>query len=295
MAIRTNKNNLVKIAIEGKVAPAIVWPNEIGHDGRIHNVPGIGSITYNVFVGDPAFGWAADHVEPGVSTILNADKRRDKPNISYNFLACVGNEVRILSGEAKGKKGVVIGHHGGAEHVICDFSTAVLEKLSLDDKFQIRAFGQGLKLTDYPKVSVRNIDPQALGKIGLKEKGGKLEVPVSAIIPGALAGSGLGEANTSSGDFDIQAADEKTLAKHGIDKVKLGDIVAFSDCDASYGWCYRKGAVTVGVVVHGSSHVSGHGPGVTTIMSSSTGALGLKTDLKANVGRYLKLGRYRSQ
>lgn len=291
--VRTNKDRLVKIAIEGKVAPAIVWPNEIGHDGKIHNVPGIGSITYNVLVGDPAFGWAADHVEPGVSTILNAEKRRDKPNLSYNFLACVGNEVVILSGEAKGKRGRVIGHHGGAEHVICDFPRSVLEKLSLDDKFQIRTFGQGLKLTDHPKVAVRNLDPQLLVKMRLRERGGKLEVPVAAIIPGLLAGSGLGETHASSGDFDIQTADKKALAKHGIDKIRLGDIVAVADHDASYGWCYRKGAVTVGVVIHGDSNVSGHGPGVTTLLSSPIGDIVPKLNKAASVGRYLKLGRFR--
>jgi hypothetical protein len=292
--IKTNKDRLVKIAVEGKVAPAMVWPNEVGHDGRVHNIPGIGSITYNVLVGDSAFGWEADHIEPGVSTILNAEKRRDKPNLTYNFLACAGNEVRIISGEAKGKKGRVIGHHGGAEHVICDFSKDVLEKLTLDDKLQIRTLGQGLQLVDYPQVIVRNIDPDLLFKMRIREKGKKLEVPVAAIVPGALMGSGLGESNTSSGDYDIQTADVEELKKHGLDKLKLGDIVAIIDHDASYGWCYRKGAVTIGIVVHGDSRVSGHGPGTTTIMTSSSGKLIPKLDKTSNVGRYLKLGRYRN-
>ncbi len=291
--LKTNKDRLVRIAVEGKVAPALVWPNEVGHDGTVHNVPGIGSITYNVLVGDRALGWMADHVEPGVSTILNPDKRRDKPNISYNFLACAGNEVIILSGSAKGKRGRVVGHHGGAEHVICDFAPAVLEKLAWDDKFQIRTYGQGLKLIDYPHVHVRNLDPALLSNMRIKERRGRLEVPVSAIVPGMLMGSGLGEAHASSGDYDIQTADRDALAKHGLDRLKLGDIIAIADHDASYGWCYKKGAVVIGVVVHGDSRVSGHGPGVMTIMSSPTGQLVPRLARDANVGKYLRLGRYR--
>jgi hypothetical protein len=133
--LKVNKDHLVEIAVEGRVAPALAWPNTVGHDGLARNLPGPGSITYNVLVGDSAFGWMGDHVEPGVSTIFNPDKRRDRPNAAYNFLACAGNEVIVMSGEAKGKRGKVVGHHGGVEHVICDFPTPVLEKLALDDKW----------------------------------------------------------------------------------------------------------------------------------------------------------------
>jgi hypothetical protein len=291
--LRTNKDRLVRIAVEGKVAPALSWPNEVGHDGRVHNVPGPGSITYNVMVGDRALGWRADHVEPGVSTILNADKRRERPNLTYNLLACAGNEVRVISGEAKGKKGVVIGHHGGVEHVICDFPKSVLDKLALDDKFQIRTFGQGLELVDYPSIYVRNVDPGLLSKMSIREIKGKLEVKVATVIPGMLMGSGLGESHASSGDYDIQISDEAATSKYGLNSLRLGDVVAIADHDASYGWCYKKGAVVIGVVVHGSSYVSGHGPGVMTVMNSVAGNIVPKVDAKANVGRYLRAGRYR--
>ncbi len=291
--LKTNKDRLVEIAIEGKVAPALVWPNSVGSDGQVHNLPGIGSITYNVLVGDSAFGWMADHIEPGVSTILNPDKRKDQPNVAYNFLACIGNDVTVLSGNAKGKKGVVTGHHGGAEHVIVDFPKTVLAKLSHDDKFQIRAVGQGLRLFDYPLVTVKNCDPRLLDKMAIADRDGKLEVAVTAIVPGMLMGSGLGTTNTSSGDYDIQSSDVAALAKYGLDTLKLGDIVAIRDHDASFGWCYRKGAVTVGVIIHGDSRISGHGPGVATIMTSSLGHILPKIAKDANIGKHLKLGRYR--
>ena len=91
----------------------------------------------------------------------------------------------------------------------------------------------------------------------------------------------------------IQSSDAPTLAKHGIDKLKLGDIVAITDHDASYGWCYRKGAVTIGLIIHGASQLSAHGPGVTTLMTCRSGRIIPVPDANANVGRYLKLGRYR--
>ncbi|MBI4211964.1 MAG: DUF4438 domain-containing protein [Deltaproteobacteria bacterium] len=291
--IRTNENQLVKIAIEGKVSPPSVWPNEVGHDGQVHNVPAVGGITYNVIVGDSAFGWAADHVEPGVSAIVNHEKRSEKPNVAFNFLACVGNDAIVISGEAKGKKGVVIGHHGGVEHVMIDFAEDVLEKLTNDDKFQIRAIGQGQKLLDYPQIRVSSLDPRLLQKMGIKEKKGKLEVPVAGIVPGKLMGSGLGSLNVHTGDYDIMTSDRDVLKKHQIDHLKLGDVIAITDIDASYGWRYLTGAVMIGVVIHGDSHASGHGPGVTSIMTSPAGDIIPVIAKDANIGKYLKLGRYR--
>ena len=37
--LKLNETKLVKIAVEGKVAPALAYPNEVGHDGKVHNLP----------------------------------------------------------------------------------------------------------------------------------------------------------------------------------------------------------------------------------------------------------------
>lgn len=293
--IRTNKEKLVRIAVEGTVAPAMSWINEVGRDGIVRSLPGVGGITYNVLLGDSAYGWAADHIEPAVSSILNAEKRDKKPNMTYNFLACIGNEVTVLAGQAKGAKGIVTGRHGGMEHVMLDFPRATLEKLSLEDRFQIRTFGQGLELIDYPEILVSSLDPRLLEKMKLKGLKRGLEVPVAGIVPGKLMGSGIGELQSRSGDYDIQTADANLTKKHGIDKLKLGDIVAITDHDASFGWRYLEGAVVIGVVIHGDSFCAGHGPGVSTIMSSATGKIIPRIDPKANIGRYLKIGRFRGR
>lgn len=291
--LKTNEKKLVKIAVEGKVAPALAYPNTVGHDGRVHNVPSLGGITYNVLVGDPALGWEADHVEPGVSTVLNADKRTDRPNIAYNFLACVGNSATVLSGKAKGAKGTVIGHHGGVEHVMIDFPRSVLEKLSVDDRFQIRTFGQGLRLTEHPDIIVSSLDPRLLVKIKIREKGKKIEIPVAAIVPAKLMGSGLGESQSRTGDYDIQTADLSLLKKNKLENLRLGDVVAVMDHDASFGWRCLEGAVVIGVVIHGDSHMSGHGPGLTTIMSCPSNKIIPRLSAGANIARRLKLGRFR--
>ena len=66
--LTTNKDRLVQIAVSGPVAHSMASsPYRIKTDGTPITLPGTGGITYNVKVGDPACGWVADHVEPGVS------------------------------------------------------------------------------------------------------------------------------------------------------------------------------------------------------------------------------------
>jgi hypothetical protein len=58
---------------------------------------------------------------------------------------------------------------------------------------------------------------------------------------------------------------------------------------------YRKGAITIGVVVHSDCVLSGHGPGVTTIMTSSKGAIVPELDGTANIGKLLGIGVHRKK
>ena len=51
----------------------------------------------------------------------------------------------------------------------------------------------------------------------------------------------------------------------------------------------RWRAVTVGVVSHGSSNIAGHGPGVTTLLTSASGALEPVLDERANLATILGL------
>jgi hypothetical protein len=291
--LRTNVDKLVKISVVGEVASPVYGKGvyNISAEGVPMVLPGVGGITYNVRVGDSACGWEADHVEPGVSIENKENDPRfgQGANTALNVLSCIGNEAVVVSGDAKGSKGVVTGKHGGIEHVLVDFQPETLEKLMLGDKVLVKAFGVGLKLLDFPEIKVMNMDPRFLEALDLKPNGDKLEVPVTHVIPAAIMGSGLGTNQTYSGDYDIQLFDEATRKEYGLDDLRLGDLVAILDADHSYGRIYRKGAVSVGIVVHTNCVTSGHGPGVTTLFTSSTGKIVPKIDSKANIAYLLKL------
>jgi hypothetical protein len=102
-------------------------------------------------------------------------------------------------------------------------------------------------------------------------------------------GSGLGQNQTYSGDYDIQLFDEKVNKKYGLDDLRIGDLVAIMDADHSFGRIYLSGAVSVGIIVHTNCVSSGHGPGVTTLFTSTTGKIVPKVDKKANIASLLKL------
>lgn len=280
------------MAIQGKVAlPDEFLPFEVGHDGVGRALPGTGSITYNVHAGDPAFGWKSDHTEPGVSTSCTSDER---PFVKgYNFLACCGNEATVITGEAKGAKGTVLGTHGGVEHVMIDFPQKVLEKLTLDDKFLIKAFGQGLELTDYPEILCYNLSPALLKKMNIKENAEHLEVGVTHILPSKVMGSGIGSLSAARGDYDIMTQDSKAVKEYRMDEICIGDLVAVEDSDNSYGRCYRKGAITICTVIHCNSYAAGHGPGLMALMTCSKSQIKPFVDSKANIARMLKIGRYK--
>jgi hypothetical protein len=266
-------------------------PYVISADGRPLVLPSVGGITYNVRVGDPAIGWSADHVEPGAS-IINTEKSIGSwsPNSGLNTLVCAGNEVKIVSGDAKGAKGVVIGKHGGIEHVIVDFPPTTLDKMVVGDKMQVKAYGTGMILTNYyPEIHAMNISPDLLSKIPLKEVKGTLEFPVTHIVPAAIMGSGLGSSHSYSGDYDIQMFDKKIVKKHGLGTLRFGDFVAITDADHSYGRIYRTGAVSTGIVVHSDCVIAGHGPGVMTVLTSSKGKIKPVINKKSNLRNYLKL------
>jgi len=292
--IRTNADRLVEMSLQCQVChPTGTGRYGVDHAGAPFLLPGVGGITYNVKVGDSAFGWAGDHIEPGVSAMIEQDKPEGAANQGLNFLACIGDEARVATGEAKGARGIVTGTHGGAEHVLIDFPDEALEKMTHDDKILIRAVGQGLALLDYPDVMVLNLSPAFFAKLGARAVRGKLAVPVAAVVPGMLMGSGVGSTSMGRGDYDIMATDPKMVEKYGLDRIRFGDIVAITDHDNRYGRSYREGAVSIGIVIHSDCRWAGHGPGVTTFLSSATPIIEPVVRRGANIADYLGIGRRR--
>ncbi|MDR1993959.1 MAG: DUF4438 domain-containing protein [Nitrososphaerota archaeon] len=290
--LKTNLEKLIKTSVVGEISsPTIRNVYTISATGKPQILPGVGGITYNLRVGDSALGWEADHVEPGVSV---ANKENDirsgqAANTAFNVLSCVGNQAIVASGDAKGSSGIVTGKHGGIEHVLVDFSGEVLEKLLPGDKILVRAYGTGLKLQEYPDIKVFNIDPMLLKVWDPKPSGEKLLVPVTHLVPAAIMGSGLGANQVNSGDYDIQFFDGGVVEQYGLENLRLGDLVAIIDADHTFGRIYRRGAVSVGVVIHTNCVSAGHGPGVTTLMSSLDGRIMPQINQNANIASLLKL------
>lgn len=283
--LKINEDKLVKVSVIGEIhSPQIGNPYRVSYDGQLKVFPGTGGITYNVKLGDKVCGLQADHVEPGV-TIKNSN---EFANGALNTLSCIGNVAKIVSGDAKGQKGFVLGKHGGCEHVLIDFDSDILDDLTIGDKIQVQAFGTGLELLDYPAIKLFNISPELFKKLKIKEIDGKLEVPVTHLVPSKVMGSGIGKDQVHRGDYDIQLFDENVVKEYKLDSLKFGDIVAIIDADHSYGRIYKEGAISIGVVVHSDCIISGHGPGVTTIMTSSNGDIIPKISKTANLKNLLK-------
>ena len=285
--MKTNRSRLVAQTLTAVVAPPLVPSGlyDVGADGTPRILPSVGGITLNVRVGDGAFAFEADHVEPGAS-VRHAD---DKVNAGFCVFACVGNAATVAGGDAKGERGVVTGKHGGVEHVMVDFPERVLERLQIGDAIAIRAVGVGLAIDDAGDVRIFNCDPDLFEKLGVERDGDGFSIPVARVVPARVMGSGLGRTTVARGDYDIQCFDDATVREFGLDRLRLGDIVAITDSDNSYGRIYRTGAVTVAIVSHGGSSIAGHGPGVTTLLTSASGAIRPYADERANLATILGL------
>lgn len=281
--IKLNDDKLVMQSVIGEIhSPQVANPYRVSWEGELKVFPGTGGITYNVRIGDFVCGLQADHVEPAV-TIKNSS---DTANGALNTFSCIGNTAIVVSGDAKGEIGRVTGTHGGCEHVLIDFARDVMEKMVIGDKIQVRAYGSGLEFIDNKEIKIFNIDPDLLKKINPQFNGDVLEFPVTHLVPAKIMGSGLGRDNVNRGDYDIQLFDEGVKEKYNLGTLRFGDFVAITDADHSFGRIYREGAISIGVVVHSDCIISGHGPGVTTILTSPNGKIKPVIDESANLKKY---------
>ncbi len=283
--MKTNKKDLVMQSVQGKIHhPKHNGGYRTGFDNQGRIIPGTGGITYNFQIGDRCMGLAGDHVEPGVS-LQNPDNAE---NNALNIFSCVGNIAKVISGDAKGKTGIVCGTHGGIEHVFIYFDQETLEELNIDDKIAIKAYGTGLVACDYPNVKIQNCDPSLLEKLDIKEVNNQLHIPVTHIVPAYLMGSGLGSPQIVSGDYDIMTQDPQAVKEFRLDSLRFGDFVAIQDHNCHNGPHYAKGSVSIGVIVHSDSFTSGHGPGVAILFSSKDDSIVPVIDEHANLIKYIK-------
>lgn len=285
--IRTNRDTLVKMAVAGTVAPPTMArsPHRVTAGGSPFIPIGMAGIVYNARPGCPAFGWAADHLEPSVCV----DAPDAEEHHALHYLVNLGNDAVAVSGDARGARGIVMGEHA---RFIVDFPEAAMARMCPGDRVQIVAWGTGLTLVDHPHIGVRKLDPRLLDRMGLEPvDDGVLRVPVTHILPSRVMGSGW-ELNPEYVDQDICSNDLATVRELGLDQLRIGDVVAITDADHGIGRGFRRGAVTIGVIPHGNSWMLGHGPGCVTVMSCPTPHIEPVLDPEANIARYMACGAF---
>lgn len=280
MPLATNADRLVTQILSGEVWPPLADRHgyRVDPDGHPFLLPGMGGVSMAAHIGDPATGYASDHLEPG----LSIRHRNEEANAALQFLSCVGNRVTIRSGAAAGAAGTVLGQHA---YVLADFDNDVLELVTTGDKVSIEAVGQGLRLLEHPDIRVKNLDPSLVDWLPLSTAaGGTLAVEVTRRVPAEAAGAGGGMlsefANTDLMGAYPGLSDDLSL---GLETLRIGDLVVLEDQDHSYGRGYRPGWITIGVISTGECRLFGHGPGPSTLLSGPASAFSITETDTANL------------
>lgn len=288
--LATNAADLVAVSVAGAVAhptfPGLpAEPYRLAADGTAFLLPAWGGLVYNVSVGDRAFGWAADCIHPGVS-IRQADDMKNRGLLVY---ACVGNRAKVMTGQAAGAIGVVTGKSGRfSEQVIVHLPKDVRARMAVGDQIVIRAEGVGLTLTGHPAVTAKSLAPSLLAAMPVHEADGRVAFGVVARVPAHLVGGGLG-LSSEGGSVHIQTTDRALIADLGLDRLRLGDLVALDDTDARFNHGYLTGARAIGVVSSTDGPRAGYGPGVTVLLTAPSGELGSLEAPGANLAELLTL------
>lgn len=284
MRVETNRDRLVTQVLGGEVWPPTSDRHayRVDPEGHPFSLPGMGGVTLGVHLGDPATGYAADHVEPGLSV-----RHRDPAaNMALQYLTCVGNTVRVAAGPAAGAEGWVIGQHA---YVLVDMDPADMESVTTGDPVTVLAHGQGLALTEHPEVTVKNCAPLLLdGLPGATRADGRLEIHVAMTVPAAAMGAGVGMISEYA-NTDLMGAyrglpDDLSL---GLEDLRIGDVVALVDQDHRWGRGHREDWLTIGVISTGHCMAFGHGPGPSSILTGPAGAFDVHVDPDANLSTVL--------
>jgi hypothetical protein len=249
-------------------------PYRVSADGRPYVPAGDGGIVLGLRLGESTSGRDADHAAPGACLVHPDPAARH----ALTIYSCIGNQATVRTGQAAGARGVVIGKRGELGRVVASFDQHDLARMRPSDQVAVRTCGQGWRPPGFPsEVTLLNTDPAALRQlpVNVSGDGAGVTAGVRAVVPSKLAGNGIGRPAVGW-DLDLQlGADEDVL---------LGDLVAVADLDARFNLGYRRGWLTVGVIVHGASPLPGHGPGITPILTGPAEVLRAAPDPAGHVG-----------
>jgi hypothetical protein len=259
-------------------------PYQVSADGNPYVPVGDGGIVLGVRLGESVFARDADHAAPGACLVHPDQGARH----ALTIYSCIGNQVVVRTGLAAGARGIVVGKRGEEGRVIISLAQEDLARLRPVDQVAVRAYGQGWRPAGFPaEVTVLNTAPAAFAALPIAVTGdGRVLAGVRMIAASKLAGNGIGRP-AAGWDLDLQlstSGQQSGDGSGGTGRLLLGDLLAVSDLDARWNMGYRRGWLTVGLVVHGASPLPGHGPGITPILTGPTGVLQAEPDLAGHAG-----------
>ena len=266
-------------------------PYRVSADGRPYVPAGDGGIVLGLRLGESSFGRDADHAAPGACLVHPDPAARH----ALTIYSCIGNQATVRTGQAAGARGVVVGKRGELGRVVVSFDQEDLTRMRPSDQVAVRTCGQGWRPPGFPSgVTLLNTDPAALQRlpVTVDRDGAGVTAGVRAVFPSKLAGNGIGRPAVGW-CLDLQLGGPTARGARGgradpgaaaDDDLLLGDLVAVSDLDARFNLGYRRGWLTVGVIVHGASPLPGHGPGVTPILTGPAEALRAAPDRAGHAG-----------
>lgn len=270
IAPRTSAADVVAVRLSAIISPAQV--NVVTDRFGVQQVlPGQGGVVLGHPLGTPAGTWRSDHLEPGASF----GHPEPLTHAALQALVCVGNRVTVRTGAASSAEGMVYGKHGA---ILATFAEHDLQRLAPGDQAVIEAHGVGLSLHDFPDVAVHSCSPPLLHALLPRVNAdGRLPVDAACLLPPIAAAAGIGmPANSFNVDLDPAAAP----VLNGLD---FGAIVALDEHDHRYGRQRRKGWVTIGAIVHGTSQGGGHGLGMISLISGPSEYLHVSVDVGSNL------------
>ena len=156
--------------------------------------------------------------------------------------------------------------------MITGFRQEDLARMRPGDQVTVRACGQGWRHPGVPAgVAVLNVGPGLLATLPVAWPGDGADDRGRPGDPAQQAGRQRHrQARRRLGPGPAAAPARARAAPDGL---LLGDLVAVTGLDARHNMGYRRGWLTVGVVVHGTSPLPGHGPGITPILTGPVATL----------------------
>ena len=290
MTLTTNAADLVAVSVMGQVAnPSLsglpAEPYRLDAQGRAVPVADLWRHRLQCHRGRQRLRLVGRLRAPSVS-IAHPDANKNR---GLNVFACVGNEALIASGAAKGARGVVTGKSGRfSDQVIVHFDMETRRSIAVDDCILVKSEGVGLSLPECPDVAFKSLSPALFDKLPKRMEDGVLKIGVVATVPPHMVGAGAG-LTSEGGSLHMQSTDRAELSAHGLDQLRLGDVVAIADTDSRYNHGYLRGAMSIGIVGQTDGPRAGYGPGMTVVMTAPAGQLGAFHAPGTNIADLLEL------